>query len=325
MIRIGSLFSGYGGLDMAARMLLALLGLDSRVVFHSDVKPAACALLAHHHPGVPNIGDITRVTDVPPADVWTFGWPCQPHSSAGKRLGKEDPRALWPEVQRLVAAHRPAALLGENVDRITANGELRRVVAALAELGYVGAWRVVSAADRGACHLRKRCFLVAVDPAADAFRTLVRDESGRRGGPDRAGAGVAGDDGASRPVGLTLLPTPRKGDGIRLDSGRMRGPGDLDLPGAVADPYRWGRYANAVARHAAELGRPAPEATILGRTGTPVLSPAFVEWMMMVPTGHVTGVPALSRSAMLSLLGDGVVPVQAAHAQAALLRHLAAS
>ena len=87
MLRIGSLFTGYGGLDRAVLAVLAWLGVTARVVWHCDVKPAAAALLAHHHPDVPNLGDVAALADVPPADAWTFGWPCQPHSHAGRKLG----------------------------------------------------------------------------------------------------------------------------------------------------------------------------------------------------------------------------------------------
>ncbi len=59
-MRVGSLFSGYGGLDLA-------VGGD--LAWYSEIEPAACKVLAAHHPGVPNLGDITQVnwSDVPPA------------------------------------------------------------------------------------------------------------------------------------------------------------------------------------------------------------------------------------------------------------------
>lgn len=370
MLTIGSWFTGYGGLDMAARIVLAYLGFSSRVVWHSDIKPAAVALLAHRHPEVPNLGDIATLTDVPPADVWTFGWPCQPHSSAGKRLGKDDHRALWPDVARLVALHRPAVLLGENVDRVASNGELARVVRSLAGLGYVGSWRCVRASDRGACHRRKRLFLGAV--RADVGGSGLR---GLGGGPGGLGAGPVAAVGAPRgdAAPLTLLPTPLAKLGAargtpsaataqaRMDAGRRnlddaiallptplrrdsrQGAGYVDREGrplsetihrvAEPGPNRWGKYAAAIARHGQTLGRPAPEPVQVGlRTGRPQLAPAFVEWMMMLPEGHVTGVPGELlarrpdgvRGAMLSMLGDGVVPAQAAYAYASLLPGLLA-
>ena len=81
----------------------------------------------------------------------------------------------------------------------------------------------------------------------------------------------------------------------------------------------FGPYADAIRRHEVALGRPTPAPTEPGKTG-PRLSPAFVEWMMMLPAGHVTD-PAigLSRSQQLKALGNGVVPAQAALALRSLL------
>lgn len=266
--RIGSLFSGTGALDMAARDVLG----GGEVVWHCDIKPAAVALLAHRYPGVPNLGDLLAafpvdtsadlfdehgeplddldparwlpvIADVPSADVVTFGWPCQPHSSAGKRLGEADPRALLRNVLRAVGHLRPRILFGENVARVATNGELRRAVRALAALGYVGAWRCLPAADVGAPHKRDRVALVAVraDAAADTLGVLhgevaegAHSLDGERApyggrellaaGPGRGGR-AAGGSAPGEPAGgrrtapgdaedravaaeVTLLPTP---------------------------------------------------------------------------------------------------------------------
>lgn len=269
----GSLFTGSGGLDLAVAWLFHDLGIDLRFVWDSDIKPAAMTLLAHRRPHAPNLGDIhdiaTPLVDTPPVDVLTFGWPCQPHSAAGKRLGEADPRALWPQVARVIATLRPQYLFGENVARVAGNGELRRVVRTLAEVGYVGAWRCVRASDVGAPHRRDRLFLVGV--RADVS------------GPSGSDQGVAGDHGPERSAGtgeLTLLPSPtarlgasgsvtpaaaaaraaRRPNGPNLDDaiallptpnardikggngertgmprpdGRTRGPGDVNLPTAI--------------------------------------------------------------------------------------------
>ena len=80
----------------------------------------------------------------------------------------------------------------------------------------------------------------------------------------------------------------------------------------------WGNYTPAIRRWEAVLGRSAPPPTEPGRTGQR-LSPAFVEWLMGLPEGWVTGVPGLSRNAQLKALGNGVVPAQAAMALHLLL------
>ena len=83
MTRVGSLFTGYGGLDLA---------VGGELAWYSEIEPAACQVLEHHFPGVPNLGDITKIdwTQVEPVDVITGGYPCQPFSTAGNRKGKKD-------------------------------------------------------------------------------------------------------------------------------------------------------------------------------------------------------------------------------------------
>lgn len=363
--RIGSLFSGYGGLDMAVR---AALG-GGRAVWHSDIKPASVALLRHHHPDVPNLGDLLHIdySAAPPIDVLAASWPCQPHSAAGKRLGGKDPRALWPCVVRAIEATRPSIFFGENVARVTSNGELRRVVRSLTRIGYVGAWRCVRASDVGACHRRDRCFVVAV--AADAARSVRYARRVAEQGPGESSAARWGRPADRGKQALTLLPTPRESDGTKGGPGMRGSSGDLMLPSAVmqllptpnvadsrntrnatanrspgqehhhagwtlsdvAHAERWGQYADTIARHEQVFGRPAPDPTQVSlKTGNPQLSARFVEWMMMLPEGWVTDVPNLVdsprksvRNAQLSLLGDGVVPVQGVAAFRFLLDHLA--
>lgn len=366
-MKIGSLFTGTGALDLAAR---AVFG--GEVAWHSDIKPAAVTFLDHRFPATPNIGDITRmfpaVGPVPrealdlAVDLLTFGWPCQPHSSAGKRLGEDDPRALWPNVARAVAELRPRILLGENVARVISNGELRRAVASLAALGYVGAWRCVTAESVGAPHRRDRLFLLALraDAAADPLGLELRDEPGRSGGPGGSGAGVAGDHGPARSPRLRLLPTPHQN--MTTGAGTSGRDGGMNLQTAVtllptpavadarntrnatagrsegqehhhsgwtlsdvAHADRWGIYAQAVARWEPIMGRPAPEPTKgLTRNGNPQLNPAFPEWMMGLPAGWVTDVD-MPRNHQLSMIGDGVVPLQAAAAYRGLLEELRCS
>lgn len=155
-----SLCSGFGGLDMVARRLF---GGD--VVVHGEQYPPACRVLDAHWPGVPNVGDITTADWAPRAgnvDWLTAGWPCQPFSSAGRRLGAEDERAIWPAVARAIRDLGPRVVLLENVGRIVVAGELARALGDLAALGFDAEWRCVRASDAGAPHRRERCFILAV-------------------------------------------------------------------------------------------------------------------------------------------------------------------
>lgn len=109
---IGSLCSGYGGLDLG---LTAAVG--GNVVWHAETDPAAARVLAERWPGIPNLGDITTVdwTTVPDVDWLTAGYPCQPYSEAGQRKGTDDERHLWPAVARAIRHLRPRYVLLENV------------------------------------------------------------------------------------------------------------------------------------------------------------------------------------------------------------------
>ena len=157
--RIGSLFSGCGGLDLGVRSVLG-----GTVAWHSDIDPGACMILAHHWPDVPNLGDITQVdwSTVEPVDVITGGYPCQPFSAAGQRRGVEDDRHLWPYVAEGIAALRPSLCVFENVRGHLSLG-YDQVLRDLHQLGYDVWWYLLRAADVGAAHGRARLFIFGSD------------------------------------------------------------------------------------------------------------------------------------------------------------------
>ena len=165
MIRCLSLFSGIGGLD---------LGLEAtgrfQIVAQSEIDPYACRVLKKHWPDVPNLGDITELTEeslegIGPVDLVCGGFPCQDLSVAGKGEGIRGSRSgLFYEMARVVRLVRPRHWLMENVPRILAGGggewfgEVLRVVA---EGGYDAQWDCIPAAAVGAPHRRDRVFIVA--------------------------------------------------------------------------------------------------------------------------------------------------------------------
>ena len=87
-MRLGSLFSGLGGFDYAARLM------GWRTVWTSEIEPWACKVLAHHFPDAPNLGGITQIdwSRVEQPDIVVGGFPCQPASHAGQRRGTADAR-----------------------------------------------------------------------------------------------------------------------------------------------------------------------------------------------------------------------------------------
>ena len=111
-----------------------------------------------------------------PVDVIAGGFPCQDVSVAGKRAGiKEGTRSgLWFEFHRIICELRPRYVFVENVSGLLTDG-MGRVLGDLASIGYDAEWEVLSAADVGAPHLRKRVFIVAY-PVSDG---RISDDRGR--------------------------------------------------------------------------------------------------------------------------------------------------
>lgn len=164
MIRLGSMCTGYGGLDLGVEAALGPVSLQ----WVADPDPGASRILAHRFPDVPNLGDIRTFPweSAAPVDVLTAGFPCQPVSMAGRRAGTSDERWLFDDICDAIGrmVTRPRLLVFENVrGLLTANRghAMARVVHGLAALGYVGSWRTLRASTIGAPHRRERVFIVA--------------------------------------------------------------------------------------------------------------------------------------------------------------------
>lgn len=288
-MRIGSLCTGYGGLDMATQSVFG-----GSLAWWSDIEPGPIKVMRYHHPGAPNIGDLTTVdwSTVEPVDILTAGYPCQPFSNAGKRRGTDDPRHIWPWIAYAVAVMRPQYLVFENVAAHVRRG-FDVVASDLAALGYDTAWSVVRASDVGAPHRRERLFIVAADPV-DQYETWARRE-----GEHSDGRGVPSPD---------ALGVGRR-EGRTESEGVVGGP-DVAERGSQVD---WRQYAPAIRRWEGVLGVPVPRPDARGPRGGLKVNPAFAEWLMGVP-GRITSVPGLSINEQLKLAGNGVVPQQAEHA-----------
>ena len=155
-MKVGSLFSGIGGLDLG----LERAGMD--VIWQSEIDPYACKVLDKHWPTVPNLGNIKEIdwSQVERPDVICGGYPCQPFSTAGKRQGEGDARHLWPWVRECIAELRPRYAVLENVRGHLSLG-FGTVLGDLASIGYDTEWQVIPAASVGAPHRRDRVFIVA--------------------------------------------------------------------------------------------------------------------------------------------------------------------
>lgn len=140
--------------------------LGWRAAFVSEVEPFPCAVLAHHFPDVPNLGDMTKFEDWPDAtiDLLVGGTPCQSFSVAGLRKGLDDPRGnLMLTFGAIARRYRPRWLVWENVPGVlSSNGgrDFGTFLGMLGELGYGFAYRVLDAQYFGVAQRRRRVFVV---------------------------------------------------------------------------------------------------------------------------------------------------------------------
>lgn len=165
-----SLFSGIGGLDLAAEVAgFKTVGQCERARFQT-------AILERHWPCVPKWNDIHQLTKgsfyertgLRTVDIISGGFPCQPFSKAGQRRGKEDDRYLWPEMLRIIKDLRPTWVLGENVANFI-NMALDDVLSDLEAAGYSARTFMVPARGVGALHQRYRVAVVA-NADGDGFK-----------------------------------------------------------------------------------------------------------------------------------------------------------
>ena len=182
-MKIGSLFSGYGGLDLVVAEMF-----DAQVAWHCEWEDAPSKILEARFPGVPNYRDVSKVdwASVEPVDILTGGFPCQDVSLAGRRAGMTDGTrsGLWSEFAKAIEVLQPKWVVIENVRGLlsakancdvewcawcmgeTGDGEpalraLGAVLGDLAERGFDAEWASVRASDAGAPHQRLRVFVLA--------------------------------------------------------------------------------------------------------------------------------------------------------------------
>ncbi len=180
MLRIGSLFSGIGGLELG----LEQAGVG-RVVWQVEINPFCRAVLAQHWPHVDrSVVDVRAASPVrlAPVDALCGGFPCQDLSVAGKGAGLDGARSgLWREYRRAVAEFKPWLCVVENVAS-GASRWLPFVEADLAALGYRTQALHVRAVDVGAPHRRARIFVVAYADGVGLQAGSARGSRGERGG-----------------------------------------------------------------------------------------------------------------------------------------------
>jgi DNA (cytosine-5)-methyltransferase 1 len=294
-------------------------------------------------------GVLRELRDVAPIGV-TAGFPCQPWSAAGKRRGTADERWIWDDIARILREVRPSLVFLENVSGLTRGG-IEHVLATLAEIGMHAEWGVFRASDVGAPHQRARLFILAV---SDAFGGELWPEQGRGepGWPREAELGYVGretvGDSAGAPAkdrageGGTsggALPTRSRGRGAELGNAEYPN-GQRSGQQKRATGGRRPAVADAEDLDSREVVIGESEAAFAG-TRLPLFPPGPAGVWADIPW-HLW--PALTREEeaelevrsladeslvahrprvdMLRLLGNAVVPAQAALAVRVLCERL---
>ena len=174
-LRLIELFAGIGSQTQA----LTNIGIAHKVVAISEIDKYAIQSYEAMHGKANNLGDIRKIEELPDADLWTYSFPCQDISVAGKGAGiKEGTRSgLLFEVERLlrVASEKgtlPKYLLLENVKNLVSKkfkADFDKWLDFLSELGYTNYWKVLNAKDYGIPQNRERVFCVSIRGKHEPF------------------------------------------------------------------------------------------------------------------------------------------------------------
>ncbi|MDQ4110478.1 MAG: DNA cytosine methyltransferase [Actinomycetota bacterium] len=353
--RIGSLFSGYGGLDLAVEY-----ATGGETIWFSEINDPSIRVFARHWPGIPNLGDISAVdwATVPPVDVLIGGFPCQDVSTVGKGAGLAPGTrsGLWSHMAAAIDALQPDLVVIENVRGLLSAPAIRPPL----EGAIPDARNPDDATSEPATAVRNleldpwllgdeptrplRAHGAVLGDLADLRRTarwigLPASLAGaphhrfrifitayRQGlVPDASGLGLltrrrdpesgTGTAGHNRPEPPSDRPRPERTAWLARQLERV---GDPVRPGR-GHLHRWGRYAHAVARWEHITGRAAPAPAILNEERGPRPAAEFVEWLMGLPAGWGTDPEhGLTANQQNIALGNGVLPLQAVVALDAL-------
>lgn len=346
-LRVGSLFSGYGGLDLAVEH-----ALNAETIWFSENNPHVGRVFARHWPDAPNLGDITNIDwqTVPPVDVLCGGFPCQDVSTVGKRAGLAPGTrsGLWSHMGTAIEALRPELVVIENVRGLLSSSAVRTPLegdddgecnsdeatpdlATLRDL-EPDPWGLGDSAARplraaGAvlgdlADLRMDAQWVGlpaslVGAAHHRLRIFIiahRQDAVSYAARDRLDPrrGIAGTGPGKTRNDRTFAPDHRPGterSGWLAEQEQRTG--DVVVPDR-GHLQRWGRYAHAIARWEHITGRTAPAPALLKDDAGPRPSAEFVEWLMGLPKGWVTDTThGLTPNQQIAALGNGVLPLQA--------------
>lgn len=313
-MRIGSLCTGYGGLDLAAEAFF-----NAETIWCAEFDKYASQVIEQRF-GIPNYGDIKQIdwASLPEIDILTAGYPCQPFSHAGQRKGTNDPRHIWPYIKEAIGILRPSIVILENVRGHLSLG-FKEVLQDLAEIGFDAKWQIVRASDAGAPHRRERLFIIAEPTNTNGKRSDMGEIKATKWnqGQSQFEFSECGE-----------IITNTNGDSCekpRRTSGNI-----YEAASEIINGSNWNEFGCSYKntcnannefkphnRQMPELGRRfASRCEMqLRRAPNPLdldskLNAKFVEYMMGLPEGWITDLE-LSRMQQLKMLGNGVVPQQA--------------
>jgi DNA (cytosine-5)-methyltransferase 1 len=303
MLKIGSLCSGYGGLDMAVEAYF-----NAETVWMCDNDKYASIVIKERW-NLPNLGDLKAVdwSTVEPIDILTAGYPCQPFSQAGQRKGENDERHIWPYIKQIISATRPRYIVLENVRGHLSLG-FKEVLKDLAEIRYDAKWQIVRASDIGAPHRRERLFIIAEPSNTDSERSLIR-------GQEEEGNKRKSQFEPCQCSQIAANPTQQRcKNKLCAEKSNKLVKNNFELTANTynSERKRIGNASQFQSRFDTQSEmrlRRTPNALDLSNR----LNPQFVEYMMGLPEGWVTDLD-ISRSQQLKILGNGVVPQQAYYA-----------
>jgi DNA (cytosine-5)-methyltransferase 1 len=320
MLKIGSLCTGYGGLDMAVEAYF-----NAETIWTCEYDKHASKVIEERI-SKPNYGDLktTDWSSVEPIDILTAGYPCQPFSHAGLRKGAEDERHLWPYIKEIIRQLRPSYVILENVRGHFGLG-FREVLGDLTSIGYDARWKLVRASDVGAPHRRERLFIFAY-PNGHRQQIPIKgqhtSESKSTGFSDieftkythtHSERCSMGQDNCNE-VEYQRQPQFVASGLVKTVATNSKNRSDGCLPSGVQARNSKPRSSTNTLRKIYSQEIPPP--LVNSR-----LNVKFVEYMMGLPEGWVTDVD-LPRSQMLKILGNGVVPQQAYRALQLLVNNL---
>lgn len=311
-----SLYAGGGGLDLGFK----LANPDARAVCYVEREAHSIALLVDHMQSgqlddAPLWSDSGTFDGKPwrsKVDFLIGGFPCQPFSVSGKQKRFEDDRWLWPDIAGIIREVQPIGLFLENVPPLISGGGLAEVLRDLAELGFDAEWDLFRASDVGASHRRERVFILAhrsSERLGEARQHIER--------PPERPAGEIGTLGDSDHTGL--------------QGWRRYGERGNELPAwppGPADNDAWSRIlfdrqdlapavGDSSGDHEQRDRKPGTERATRNNRSAPSRRRGSEIYRSQETKPEVRGMvnglaPGLARADRLRILGNGVVPQQAA-------------